>query len=184
MSKLIAYYGSAFNPPHLGHMDAIAQALTHFDEVCVSPSRAHPFGKQMAPLSHRKEMLRVAIAETFGTDGRVWQTDVEERIERVPVYTYDVLAQLKAEAACRGEQHQYVFVLGPDNAEPATWQKFYRYAAIEREFGTFRVAERKPVRSTQCRRMLAKPNEGAALQKLLPPGVLAYLQNSADLYLD
>ena len=39
MTKLkIAVFGSAFNPPHMGHADVVTQALAHFDRVILVPN--------------------------------------------------------------------------------------------------------------------------------------------------
>ncbi|HIB77351.1 MAG TPA: hypothetical protein EYO58_06995 [Flavobacteriales bacterium] len=43
---VIAVFGSAFNPPHLGHMDVVRQCLSHVDQVLIVPSARHPFGKK------------------------------------------------------------------------------------------------------------------------------------------
>ncbi|MDF4536048.1 nicotinate-nicotinamide nucleotide adenylyltransferase, partial [Vibrio parahaemolyticus] len=44
--KKIAVFGSAFNPPTLGHK-SIIDSLGHFDLILLVPSIAHAWGKTM-----------------------------------------------------------------------------------------------------------------------------------------
>ena len=52
----IAVMGSAFNPPTLGHVDVIEQALANADRVWLVPSFRHAWGKEMAPYLDRCAM--------------------------------------------------------------------------------------------------------------------------------
>ncbi|MEF1220429.1 nicotinate-nicotinamide nucleotide adenylyltransferase, partial [Photobacterium damselae] len=46
MKPQIAIFGSAFNPPTLGHL-SVLERLSQFDKVLVLPSYAHAWGKVM-----------------------------------------------------------------------------------------------------------------------------------------
>jgi nicotinate-nucleotide adenylyltransferase len=147
----VAVLGAAFDPPHLGHADVVAQLAERFTHIWLVPSASHPFGKTMTAFEHRWAMLR-AWQETL--PGALRTGLLLSDIERVmlqakpekPVYSYEVLQQVRAQV------HGMVYlVLGPDNAKPEVWSRFYRYQDIEREFGVCVVTQRLPVRSTTVR---------------------------------
>lgn len=154
--KMIAVFGSAFNPPHRGHADVVRQALEKADCVLLVPSYRHAFGKHMAPYDQRLAMA-AAMAASLNELGDIRVCDIERAIAEgkdagEAIYTYDVLCALE-------EGHpdaSLLFVLGPDNAEPATWNKFYRAQDILDRWGTWAAEERIAVRSTRIRDNLAK----------------------------
>ena len=61
MSK-IAVFGSAFNPPSVGHKSVI-DSLTHFDQVLLLPSISHAWGKQMLDYDLRCELVDAFIQD-------------------------------------------------------------------------------------------------------------------------
>ena len=56
----IAVFGSAFNPPSLGHKSVI-DSLSHFDLVLLVPSISHAWGKQMLSYEIRCELIDAFI---------------------------------------------------------------------------------------------------------------------------
>ncbi|MCV5855789.1 hypothetical protein OFN53_34760, partial [Escherichia coli] len=60
--KKIAIFGSAFNPPSLGHKSVI-ESLSHFDLVLLEPSIAHAWGKNMLDYPTRCKMVDVFIKD-------------------------------------------------------------------------------------------------------------------------
>lgn len=171
----IAVFGSAFNPPHRGHEDVIKQVLSCVDCVLLVPSYCHAFGKQMAPYEQRLAMTKAmatGLHHSLGASlnssvhgvGRIQVSDIERKISEKnfadqAIYTYDVLHALEQE----NPHASLIFVLGPDNAEPATWDKFYRSQDILDRWGTWVAKEMVPVRSTAIRHTLAQgdlPTEG------------------------
>ena len=150
-----AVFGSAFNPPHMGHADVINQALEVFAHVIVVPSFSHAFGKTMAAYSLRLDLVRTLVELHLDWQQRVIVSDIEEPIAKKkpvnePIYTFDVLNELET----RKPLEQLVFVVGPDNAEPETWAKFYRAKEIDERWGRWEAKERKKIRSTAIRRQL------------------------------
>lgn len=61
--SVVAFFGGSFNPPHVGHVLAIAYLLATqpIDEVLVVPCYEHPFGKKLAPFEHRFAMCELAM---------------------------------------------------------------------------------------------------------------------------
>jgi nicotinate-nucleotide adenylyltransferase len=110
-SPAIGVLGSAFNPPHLGHLALAQEALWQLalDEVILVPTGNAPH-KRIADdpgRETRMEMTRLAAAE----DERFSVSALE--IEREgPSYTYETLEALADE---RGDT-ELVFVMGADAA--------------------------------------------------------------------
>ncbi len=174
-NRKVAVFGSAFNPPHMGHADAVNQVLEHFDEVILVPSFAHAFGKSMAPFRLRVEMA-AALVKHCGWGVRVKVSDIEEsiaarKLSSEPVYTFDVLEALEN----HNPDTHYTFIVGPDNAVNETWKKFFNAEEIDRRWGRWAAKEREPIRSTYIRKAL---KDGADIpQKICPATVLDTYKN-------
>ncbi|MBU2710808.1 adenylyltransferase/cytidyltransferase family protein [Zooshikella harenae] len=188
----IGVFGSAFNPPTCGHLDAIRQAAPHFTTILLLPAAAHAFNKQMLDFRTRLELLQCFIGDLPKLSCKVEVCTIEQDIlnkqPQQPVYTYDVL-KLLSDQYSPGTKIR--FILGPDNAQPEVWKKFYKADEIKQQWGTFVVKELEAVRSTLVREQLQNfyKNDGEAhthlhqqLCKMLTPSVLMYIQQH-QLYL-
>lgn len=147
-----AIFGSAFNPPHCGHLDVIEQALAEFDQVVVVPSFQHAFGKTMAPFNVRLEMANALIKGMSSVSVSDIESSIALQKPGEPIYTYDVLCALEA----LHPNWVMQFVVGPDNANPEVWQKFYQHKAIGERWGRWPAKERKHIRSTAIREALSR----------------------------
>jgi nicotinate-nucleotide adenylyltransferase len=60
---IAAIFGGSFNPPHVGHVLAVAYVLAtaDVDEVIVVPCFHHPFAKDLAGFEHRFAMCERAM---------------------------------------------------------------------------------------------------------------------------
>jgi len=171
----IAVFGSAFNPPHRGHEDVIAQARGWADKVILVPSYSHAFGKKMLPFELRVNMVEKML-EDIGNPENIVLSNIEKQIasnkkDGEPIYTFDVLEALEK----RYKTNRLTFVVGPDNASPITWQRFYRAQDILARWSIWAAEERVPVRSSKIREKLAKhelPNN-----KECSPQVIALLKD-------
>jgi nicotinate-nucleotide adenylyltransferase len=108
---VIGVLGSAFNPPHLGHLALAQEALWQLglDEVILVPTGNAPH-KRIADdpgREARMEMTRLAAAD----DDRFSVSALEVEREG-PSYTYETLEALAEERADR----ELVFVMGADAA--------------------------------------------------------------------
>jgi len=67
VSRRVALYGGSFDPPHLGHVFAVAWALSvhDVDEVWVLPVCKHAFGKEPTDFATRMSWCDAAF-ELFG----------------------------------------------------------------------------------------------------------------------
>ncbi len=152
----IAIFGSAFNPPHLGHADVITQALEVADHVFAVPSYKHAFGKTMMSFSFRVSLVENMISD-LAFENRCHISTIEETLsqsmpEQKPIYTFDVLEAFEK----NHPDATLIFVVGPDNAEPSTWNKFYKAKEIQARWQLWQAEERLMVRSTPLREKLKK----------------------------
>lgn len=166
----LAVYGAAFNPPHCGHLDAVRQVLDEYDRILLVPNASHAFGKPMLDFELRCELLAILLDEFLPEHPKIEISRIEallhQRCPDQPVYTYTLLKALKAslpENACID------FVIGPDNARPENWQRFYRHEAIEKEFRLRVVSENSPVRSSKIRAICHTSASAEEQLRLLSP---------------
>jgi nicotinate-nucleotide adenylyltransferase len=103
--------GSAFNPPHLGHLALAQEALWQLglDEVILVPTGDAPHKRIVDDPGReaRMEMARLAAAEDSRFSVSALEIDREG-----PSYTYETLEALAEERADR----KLVFVMGADAA--------------------------------------------------------------------
>ncbi|CAI8808794.1 nucleotidyl transferase family protein [Methylocaldum szegediense] len=155
--RRIAAYGTAADPPHLGHMDCLAQLLAlDYDLVYFLLSAGHAFGKTMKPFASRLAMAQMLIAERFPGEQRIRVSGLEGEIARSTpderVYSIDVLEHLRR----LHPQAELHLALGPDNAAPEVLRRFKDYQRLAEEFGLVTLEERVHVRSTWIRAELGR----------------------------
>ncbi len=90
----IAFFGGAFDPPHLGHLAEARAALDAgaADRVWFAPAYAPPHkqGRRLAAFDDRAAMTGVAIGGEPGME----LTRIEDELRLVPSYTFEVLSTL------------------------------------------------------------------------------------------
>ena len=133
----IGVLGSAFNPPHLGHLALAQEAAWQLglEEVVLVPT-GHAPHKRIADdpgREARMEMTRLAAAD----DDRFSVSAMEAEREG-PSYTYETLAALAKE---RGDR-ELVFVMG---ADAAVGLESWRYPERVVELASLAVARRAGV---------------------------------------
>ena len=163
-------YGGSFDPIHCGHLSMLERAMALGYEVIVLPAYHHAFGKQSAPFAHRVRMCELAL-QTCQLQAHARLCTLEQTLAQgrdTPVYTYDVLCALRDEL-----QAAPCLLVGPDIA--AEWQRWYRHADIDREFGRLCLPVIRAIRSTEIRQHLRAGASSASLHGLVPEPVLAYI---------
>jgi nicotinate-nucleotide adenylyltransferase len=162
----IGVLGSAFNPPHLGHLALAQEALWQLGlaEVVLVPT-GHAPHKRIAEdpgWEARMEMTRLAAAE----DDRFSVSALEVEREG-PSYTYETLEALAEERADR----ELVFVMGADAAVGLeSWRRPERVVelariAVARREGVADAEVDAVMRSLGCEgraTMLAMPQFGVS----------------------
>ena len=178
--KKIGVFGSAFNPPTLGHLDVLHQAAANFDLILLVPSASHAFSKNMLPFADRLTMLQCFLNEVTLQDCQLELCALEENLHESnpdkPVYTFDLMEALEQQY---GNGIELGFIRGPDNAAPETWSRFYKAKEIEERWVLFTAQERRAVRSSFVRELTASAktddNRKKALDGLLLPSVRDYI---------
>ena len=152
MSK-IAVFGSAFNPPSVGHKSVI-EGLTHFDQVLLLPSISHAWGKQMLDYNARCELVDAFIQDL--NLNNLARSTIEEELYKQsgePVTTFEVLSQLEKKYS----DSILTFVIGPDNL--FKFSQFYKADEIVKRWSLLCCPDKVPVRSTDIRTALDKGND-------------------------
>jgi nicotinate-nucleotide adenylyltransferase len=124
----IGVLGSAFNPPHLGHLALAQEALWQLglSEVILVPTGEAPH-KRIVDDPGRE--LRIAMTRLAAADDQRFSVSSLEVEREGPSYTYETLRLLAGE---RGET-ELVFVMGADAAVGLeSWRNPGRVAELAR----------------------------------------------------
>lgn len=140
----IAVFGSAFNPPSLGHKSVI-ERLRHFDKVLLVPSISHAWGKSMLPYDIRLEMIAAFITDLDLDNVELSTLEKKIYIPEQSVTTFALLNSLQEKEPTA----DITFIIGPDNLMSFT--KFYKSDEIVQRWGVMACPETLPVRSTDIR---------------------------------
>ncbi len=106
----IGIYGGTFNPPHIGHIQAAAQAMEtlNLDKLLLIPNQVAPHKVMPAGSAsprQRLEMLRIAASAHPGME----VSDIELNREG-PSYTYETVEQLR----CVYPEAELILLMGTD----------------------------------------------------------------------
>lgn len=167
----IAIFGSAFNPPSLGHKSVI-DSLAHFDKILLVPSIAHAWGKEMLDFDTRCQLVEAFISDLLLDQVELSLVEKGLFTPGESVTTYAVLSQLQ-------KQHpeaELTFVIGPDNF--FKFSSFYKSDEITERWSVMTCPEKVKIRSTDIRHAL---QNGSNVAKLSTKSVTRILQDS-ELY--
>ena len=113
MKKKIGIFGGSFNPPHQGHLAALAQAqkILGLTEVLLVPTSQNPLKAptEGATPQQRFEMTQIA-AELLGPQFSVVPYEIQQK---GPSYTIDLIEALHE----KYDSHELYFLLGLDHLE-------------------------------------------------------------------
>ena len=122
--ELTAVFGGTFDPPHLGHVEAVQGLFENpgFNRVWIVPSGRPNLKNTLTPSHHRLEMTRLAFQDTT-RKSPVEILDLElsraERNPELPTYSFETLSEL------RRSQPNLAFVIGSDQlASLHHWHRF------------------------------------------------------------
>lgn len=144
MTTSIAVFGSAFNPPSLGHK-SVLERLQHFDRVLLLPSYSHAWGKAMIDYGARCELVEAFIEDLGFSNLELCRLEEEIAVGNESVTTYAVLEELQK----RLPDAELTFVVGPDNF--LNFGKFYKSDEILNKWQILACPEVVKVRSTIIR---------------------------------
>jgi nicotinate-nucleotide adenylyltransferase len=180
MSKRVAIYGGSFNPPHIGHVLAVAYSLAAHpvDEVLVVPCFVHPFAKELAPFADRFAMCQLAMGWMPGVT--ISRVEADLGGESRTLRTLEVLAERHPDWSMR-------LLVGSDILHDAPkWHGFSRVCALAPLLvlgrrGVDRDDAPEPllpeVSSTEIRELLARPpaETEVRLAEIVPSAVRTYI---------
>lgn len=177
----LGVFGSAFDPPTLGHLDVLRQAAICHDRILLVPSAFHAFNKNPLPFNLRLQMLQFFIDDA-DVDCPLEVCGIEagllEKKPSKPVYTYDLMEALTSKYR---DEADVSFVRGPDNANSEIWGRFYRSKEIEEKWSIFTAIERVAIRSSDVRKILKSSKIADEFQNglnMLLPSVQAFVMNN------
>jgi nicotinate-nucleotide adenylyltransferase len=182
----VGFFGGSFDPPHVGHVLAVAYAATvgAFERVLVVPVYEHAFDKSLSPFAQRVEMCRLAMLGL----ARVEVSTLEERLAK-PNYTLETLREVLREHP----DYELSLIAGTDVlADSAKWRKFDEVRALAPAFpldrpgsterlgssSSGKVSLLPDVSSTRVRELLRRRREPEVLLelgRLVPAAVLSYI---------
>jgi nicotinate-nucleotide adenylyltransferase len=151
----IGIFGSAFDPPHRGHQDVLAQCLDRYAHIVLVPSFSHAFGKCMTPYDQRLQLLE-AFRHSSGFAEQLSISTIEKQLVQpgAPVYSWDVMEALEREMKNQCGRDSLEIIVGPDNAAPETWSRWYRGEELRVRWPMFVARNNLPVRSTLIRQAI------------------------------
>ncbi|MGF1731495.1 nicotinate-nicotinamide nucleotide adenylyltransferase [Photobacterium kasasachensis] len=144
MTASIAVFGSAFNPPSLGHK-SVLERLQRFDRVLLLPSYAHAWGKVMIDYDARCELVDAFIDDLNLPNLELSRLEQEMAVGNEPITTYAVLSKLQQQIP----DAELTFVLGPDNF--LNFAKFFNCQEIVKKWQILACPETVSIRSTNLR---------------------------------
>lgn len=174
----VGVFGSAFDPPTLGHKNAIEQSLQFCAQILLVPSVAHAFAKPMTALEHRLAMLELFCKGFSNNNVQIAnvETDIQKE-KQGPVFTLDVLRKL--EENYPRSVYALTFIMGPDNKQQ--WHRFYQHETIEKEYSLLVVEQQISVRSSAVRKTIhEQPYEQwkHTLSGMLEKDIMEYLHTN------
>jgi nicotinate-nucleotide adenylyltransferase len=118
----IALFGGSFDPPHVGHVLAVAWARLcgGADEVWVLPAANHPYAKPLTPWEQRWRLCQLAFADL--PFARLRDDEL-----RSSGYTIDLVETLRR----AHPSHRWLLVGGTDTARDlANWHRGGELASL------------------------------------------------------
>jgi len=106
----ICLFGGTFDPPHIGHL-LISQTICEveeFDKILFIPAYNPPHKKDISPIDHRVEMVKLSISG----NPKFEFSDIEIKREGIS-YTIDTIRALKKEMNLTRENTYYL--MGSDS---------------------------------------------------------------------
>ena len=134
----IAIFGGSFDPPHIGHIRIVQQALQELpiDLLIVVPTYLNPFKKRfVAPPQLRLRWLK----KIFAPYPKVMVSDFEIRQDR-PTYAIETVEYFKRRFA----PQKIYYIIGSDNLKSLEKWKNYKRLKKEVEFVVATRGERVP----------------------------------------
>lgn len=118
--EVTAVFGGRFDPPHLGHLEAVRGLLSipGVRQVVILPSPTPAHKPAVASPAHRLEMTKLAFPKEMRIDLREFERSRTRPHE--PTYSFDTLSEMKREFG-----DSLAFVIGTDQLKNLpNWHRF------------------------------------------------------------
>ena len=137
----IVLFGGAFNPPHIGHLIVIQQALEliEADQLWILPCFKHSFDKDLTSPTHRLAMLELLIQE--------FPHDLQKKVKICPIeidyklsgQTHEAVQKLQTKEKYLKDKNllppqssikdiKYSFLMGSDNLKD--FEKWHQWQEL------------------------------------------------------
>jgi nicotinate-nucleotide adenylyltransferase len=127
-NEITAIFGGAFDPPHLGHREAMDGLFKNpgVKDVRILPTGKTALKTAQTPARHRLAMAKLAFPN-FTVDDR--EVRHAESGRALPTYSFDSIMELSRELGSRiGEDSKLAFVIGIDQLE--NLNRWYRFPEV------------------------------------------------------
>ncbi|MBC7387458.1 MAG: nicotinate-nicotinamide nucleotide adenylyltransferase [Cryobacterium sp.] len=126
--EVTAVFGGTFDPPHLGHREAVMGLFKHpgVREVLILPSGKPAQKSAQTSAKDRLEMVKRNFAGIVNPSGRPVQIDEREIRRPTTAFTIDALREIRGERGIGNDRvAPLAFVIGVDQLEKfESWQGF------------------------------------------------------------
>lgn len=130
--KQIAIFGGSFSPVHLGHLhvaENVLKLIPEIDEVWLTPTYKHRFGKDKNYISNRLELLKKVETDKI----KICTYEIDNKLEGG---TYEFLKRMKEDI----KDCEFSFIIGSDCVyDFEKWKNYKELANLVR----FIIAPRK-----------------------------------------
>ncbi len=127
---MIGFFAITANPPHLGHLKVVQQALDNFDEIWVSPVYMHPMGEGIVSYENRLAMTKLLFSKLDSNKVKIKEIDKEfQELYGETPYSYELLSFIKEKYKVSPS-----LILGVDSFHSEKWRKFYDHHKVSKEF--------------------------------------------------
>jgi nicotinate-nucleotide adenylyltransferase len=120
-NSVTAVFGGTFDPPHLGHREAVRGLLKNpgVKRVLVVPSGSHPFKQDATSNEHRLAMTQLGFKGLQDIEIDSCEISRVQANASAPTYTIDTILELKR------NHPELAFVIGADQlAQLHSWHRF------------------------------------------------------------
>jgi nicotinate-nucleotide adenylyltransferase len=152
-NEVTALYGGQFDPPHLGHREAVRGLFQNpgVKEVIILPTGHPPHKAEVTPAQLRAKMARLNFESTPDDPMpaeihlNLIEQEKSARNPLRPSYSFDTICEFRTQI------EQLAFVIGSDQV--ATFHTWHRFPDIL-NLCHWIILERKPAGNEQARRIL------------------------------
>lgn len=159
-NDLITVFGGTFDPPHIGHYQAVEGLFKQpgTKQVWVVPSATPPQKISLTPVLHRVEMTKILFEPLIKTHQvKINLCEIERSLTQAkPSYTFDTLVEFKKQLP------DFNMAVGTDQL--LNLESWYRFPEILK-LCNWVILERKSIDTEACHLLLQKWQNQSLIKK-------------------